>query len=283
MSYTPTLPHSHPYDPNTPPLPPPKPASHETSRRGSPLDAFPGRQLPFPLPDGQEGAIAAAGAGACGGYPSSNVAGGTQSYQQAQQGQGPVPDSNGRVPPPPGWDDEYWVPDTLKDKSIPDLSQVHQSSSLLSSLHSSPQTAHPATPSTQLPLISALETNVSLATNLAALERQLAHTRSATQSRLLALHGLERQWRAKQSDTDAALAPFSPKALYQRLVSAVAEQEQMCTALEESFLDHSTDGGKAGERETVEFVRRFREGRKVYYLRRERKERWDEGRVGGWR
>ncbi|KAH0534028.1 hypothetical protein GP486_008938, partial [Trichoglossum hirsutum] len=133
------------------------------------------------------------------------------------------------------------------------------------------------------PLQSALETNISLATTLVALENQLAHTRSATQSRLLALHGLERQWRAKQSDMDAALEPFSPKALYQRLVSAVAEQEQVCTALEESFLDHSADGGKAGERETAEFVRRFREGRKVYYLRRERKERWDEGRVGGWR
>jgi hypothetical protein len=33
----------------------------------------------------------------------------------------------------------------------------------------------------------------------------------------------------------------------------------------------------------TDFVRRLREGRKIAYLRAERKERWDEGRVGGWR
>ena len=37
------------------------------------------------------------------------------------------------------------------------------------------------------------------------------------------------------------------------------------------------------ERETLEWVRRYREAKKLYYLRQERKERWDEGRVGGWR
>jgi hypothetical protein len=55
----------------------------------------------------------------------------------------------------------------------------------------------------------------------------------------------------------------------------------ICRALEESFLEG--DGGVATEREAAEWVRRFREAKKVYYSRRERKERWDEGRVGGWR
>ena len=79
---------------------------------------------------------------------------------------------------------------------------------------------------------------------------------------------------------DDALAPFAPKALYQRLSAAVAEGEAVCVALEETFLE---EGGRAGEREVGEFVKRFREGRKGVWLRRERKERWDEGRVGGWR
>lgn len=42
-------------------------------------------------------------------------------------------------------------------------------------------------------------------------------------------------------------------------------------------------GGIASEREVSEFVRRVREARRVAYLRRERKERWDEGRIGGLR
>jgi len=80
---------------------------------------------------------------------------------------------------------------------------------------------------------------------------------------------------------DRALAPFSPSSLYQRLGQGVQEQEMICRALEESFLEG--DGGTATERETSEWVRRYREAKKVYYSRRERKERWDEGRVGGWR
>lgn len=82
---------------------------------------------------------------------------------------------------------------------------------------------------------------------------------------------------------DAALAPFAPASLYQQLAAGVNEQEQVCQALEESFLEGEGDGGMASEREVSEWVRRYRDARKLYYLRQERKERWDEGRVGGWR
>lgn len=63
------------------------------------------------------------------------------------------------------------------------------------------------------------------------------------------------------------------------------EQGNVCVALEESFLDGEGAGAGAGgdEREVLDWVRRYREAKKGYYLRRERKERWDEGRVGGWR
>lgn len=65
----------------------------------------------------------------------------------------------------------------------------------------------------------------------------------------------------------------------------------ICRALEESFLEGGGGGGWDGdrngevatEREVSEWVRRYREGKKAYYLRKERKDRWDEGRVGGWR
>ena len=39
----------------------------------------------------------------------------------------------------------------------------------------------------------------------------------------------------------------------------------------------------ASDREVGDFVRWVKEARKVAFLRRERKSRWDEGRVGGWR
>jgi hypothetical protein len=80
---------------------------------------------------------------------------------------------------------------------------------------------------------------------------------------------------------DRALSPFLPSSLYQRLGQGVQEQEMICRALEESFLDG--DGAVANEREVVDWVRRYRDAKKLYYSRSERKERWDEGRVGGWR
>jgi DNA-binding PadR family transcriptional regulator len=110
------------------------------------------------------------------------------------------------------------------------------------------------------------------------------------------MHALERQWRQKQTDMDTALARFSPAALYQLLAQSVQEQAAVCHALEESFLEDNNaavDHGRGdkttatatatGEREAADWIRRYREAKVQFYLRQERKERWDEGRVGGWR
>lgn len=94
---------------------------------------------------------------------------------------------------------------------------------------------------------------------------------------------------------DVALQPWSPKAMYGRLVSGISEQEAIVRAVEESFLDEGGVGGgggggvgdygqgMAGEREVGEWVKRIREGTAVLERRRESRARWDEGRVGGWR
>lgn len=162
-----------------------------------------------------------------------------------------------------------------------DLADVLSNPKLLAALAHSKSTAHPSVAASQQPLHAALAENVALASHLNEIEARLTHLRSSTQSQLLSTHALERQWRQKQSDMDRALAPFSPSSLYQRLSQGLQEQEMVCRALEESFLEG--DGGIATEREATEWVKRYRETKKVYYSRQERKERWDEGRVGGWR
>lgn len=153
------------------------------------------------------------------------------------------------------------------------------------------KTAHPSTSAPQEPLLAALAENIALAKHLNDLQSRLQALRSTTQTQLLSTNSLERQWRDKQSEMDRALAPFSPSSLYQRLSQGVQEQEMICRALEESFLegggsggwDGDRDGDVASEREVGDWVRRYRESKKLYYLRKERKDRWDEGRVGGWR
>lgn len=167
-----------------------------------------------------------------------------------------------------------------------DLAAMLSSPALLSALTHAQATIHPSLQASHAALQAALAENVELAQHLVELEARLAHQRSATQAQLLATHALERQWRAKQAEMDHALAPAAPASLYQRLGQAVLEQEGVCRALEESFLEGGGPGAGetlATEREVTDWAKRYREAKKLYYLRQERKDRWDEGRVGGWR
>ena len=155
-----------------------------------------------------------------------------------------------------------------------------QDRDLQAALLNDPSTTHPAIPASQEPLKPLIETNLALSDSLLQLEARLNRQREQSQSRLLALRALEQQHRSKLSETEDALQSFSPMALYQRLSASTQEQEQLVRGLEESWLD---EGGMASDREIAEFVRRVKENKRTGFLRAERKRRWDEGRVGGWR
>lgn len=194
--------------------------------------------------------------------------------------------------PDPG---NAWLPRILQDKSRQDLADILGDPSMLQALTVSPATIHPSLAQTQDALVTVLADNITLAQHLTELETRLTHQRASAQAQLLSAHALDRQWRSKQADMDNALAPFSPAALYARLTQALQEQEMLCAAMEESFLegegtqgitgngDDGSAGGLATERETLDWVRRYREAKRLYHLREERKERWNERRVGGWR
>ncbi|GAW20224.1 hypothetical protein ANO14919_097210 [Xylariales sp. No.14919] len=270
-----------------PPVPPPKPSSHDVSRLGTPAGNSPRPQPPIP-DNGYSGGLESMGF-PNGRIPTTDASGlipaptATPSGLTRQQ-QAPIPD--------PG---DAWLPRILEDKSKQDLAEILSNPSLLQALTVSPTTMHPSLAQTQDALLAALTENVALAQHLTELETRLAHQRASTQAQLLSAHALDRQWRSKQADMDTALAPFSPAALYTRLTQAMQEQEMLCAAMEESFLEgEGTQGvgnnggddagdGRATERETLDWVRRYRETRRLYYLRQERKERWNERRVGGWR
>ncbi|TGJ83108.1 hypothetical protein E0Z10_g5665 [Xylaria hypoxylon] len=267
-----------------PPVPPPKPSSHDVSRLGTPAGNSP--RPPPPVPDnGYSGGLESMGISngntdASGLIPApiATPSGLTRQHQE------PIPD--------PG---DAWLPRILEHKSKQDLAEILSNSSILQALTDSPTTMHPSLAQTQDTLLAALTENVALAQHLTELETRLSHQRASTQAQLLSAHALDRQWRSKQADMDTALAPFAPTALYTRLSQGLQEQEMLCVAMEESFLEgEGTQGvgnnggddardGLATERETLDWVRRYREARRLYYLRQERKERWNERRVGGWR
>lgn len=160
-----------------------------------------------------------------------------------------------------------------------DLQSVLSNPTLISAL----STLHPSYPASQNHLQSYIDANKALAQHVLELESHLASLRASTESLLLNHQSLEVSWRKKQTDMDAALAPWSPKALYQRLAAAVAEQEAIYQAVEESFLDGDHQLGHATDRDVTDWVRRIRTEASKLEARREARARWDEGRVGGWR
>ncbi|KAL5341772.1 hypothetical protein BJX70DRAFT_26001 [Aspergillus crustosus] len=239
---------------DTPPPPPPKPSSHEASRRGTP-------QVNSPPPATPQ----------------------LQQYRPDIANQHFPANTSNPTPPTfqiPPTVEEGWLPDGLKEKSTTDLQTILRTPSLISALSAT----HPSHSTHQTSLQTLLNYNKDLATHLLDLQSQLSTLRSSTESLLLQNQSLEVSWRKKQSEMDVALAPWSPKALYQRLSAGIAEQEAVCAAVEESFLEEEhLVHGRASEKEVAEWVRRVRgEGAKLAG-RREAKARWDEGRVGGWR
>ena len=234
---------------STPPVPPPKPSGSDTPTRGPPLP---------PPPPGQ------------------------QHHEVSELDGSPSQSAYAQGPPQPSIPiiENHWLPEILKDKSTSDLHQLLQDRDLQSALLNDPSTTHPAIPASHAPLQPLIESNLALADSLLQVEARLNRQREQSQSRLLSLRALEQQHRTKLSETEDALQTFSPMALYQRLSASVQEQEQLVRGLEESWLD---EGGMASDREIGEFVRRVKENKKTAFLRAERKRRWDEGRVGGWR
>ncbi|KAL6858598.1 hypothetical protein J3F83DRAFT_351381 [Trichoderma novae-zelandiae] len=263
------------YHAPTPPILPPKPSSQEPSRIGTPASGAP-PPAPSSLSEaGQQyrasvlsSVAAAAGAGAGATPPLPPPPHTPSSITRAAE----IPD--------PG---DQWLPQVVQDKSKQDIADILSSPALLNALTNAPQAIHPSLLASHASLSAALAANADLATRLLDAETRLSRQRSATQGQLLSAHALERQWRQRQTDMDTALARFSPAALYQLLAQSVQEQALVCQAMEESFLDVDADAGATGEREAADWIRRYREAKVQFYLRQERKERWDEGRVGGWR
>lgn len=97
------------------------------------------------------------------------------------------------------------------------------------------------------------------------------------------MRALEQTWRKKEKELEARLEKFGPREMRARLVASIQEQEAICKAVEEGWIDDPGGEGVASEREVVEWLKRVKEGRKLLALRVERRRRWDEGRVGGWR
>lgn len=177
--------------------------------------------------------------------------------------------------------------ESVKKQTTADLAKLLSEPEVLNSLAH----LHPAYTASLQPLQNQLSMNASMAGQVSSLEAQVKNLREQTGQLMLQHTSLQTQWRRKQTEMDAALAPWGPRAMYQRLIAGISEQESVLSAMQESFLEgggssheyNTSAGAKASEKEVTDWVKRIREGTTVLEKRREMRARWDEGRVGGWR
>ncbi|KAK9387610.1 hypothetical protein V1515DRAFT_601193 [Lipomyces mesembrius] len=173
-----------------------------------------------------------------------------------------------------------FIPPVLQSKNRQELAALIQDEETLTALF---QTTHPAS-TQQMEKISALSTQVKETTvRILDKEMTIADARARTESELKDAQDMDAKWRQVEKRMYDALAPYSSARLRAKLGSATEEAEHVSEALAGSFLDiggtargHASAGVDVGQ-----FVREYRRVRRIYHLRKERLDRWNEERVGG--
>lgn len=173
-----------------------------------------------------------------------------------------------------------WIPTVLKSKNKQDLEHLLQNPTLLTGVLHHPSHAPDVLSASNTQLRTHLQATSQLAQQAARTAGQVQQMRDQVQAHLLRARAAEQAWRRKEKEMEDALEAFGPRALHRRLAGAVREGEEGLGVVVESWLAMD---GVVSEREVQEWVKGVREGRKVVELRKERRGRWDEGRVGGWR
>ncbi|KAK5946413.1 hypothetical protein PMZ80_000556 [Knufia obscura] len=272
-----------------PPPPPPKPYAQDPSRTATPIASPPpqqqnrhSQQPPLPPHPSQAQSPPPQPQPQYQAHPSQQ-----QQYHPQPQ---PQPHSHAQQPTNPTLPQTFDLPDSITKHTTPDLSSLLSNPETLTALAQQ----HPSYAASLQPLQTQISSNIALSQQVSSLETQVRQLREQTTQLMLQHTSLQTQWRRKQSEMDEALAPWGPRAMYQRLVAGISEQEALLRAVHESFLEGGGDqdyyggggagaSGKASEKEITDWVRRIREGTTVLEKRREMRARWDEGRVGGWR
>ncbi|EGX90217.1 hypothetical protein CCM_06636 [Cordyceps militaris CM01] len=257
----------HPDQGATPPAPPPKPDSHEASRMATPSTSG---SVPPPPPPQQ--------------YPGYA---GYAAHEPSQLQQTQTADADGAVPPQldvpqpmpdPG---EGWLPETLQDKS-PLWTRLTNSRPGRAARQPQPAASAHARAGRRAPLADRLPRGAVLG----AVVQRRARDESERAGRAPGGRAVgDAGAAAVDARAGAAVAPaavgYGPRAgavLAGRAVPGARARGPGAGA----------DSGSGGaelltEREVAEWVKGYREAKVLYYQRQERKERWDEGRVGGWR
>ncbi|KAK9370646.1 hypothetical protein V1509DRAFT_616395 [Lipomyces kononenkoae] len=202
------------------------------------------------------------------------------SVPQVQHGAPPSPNPSPTQSPRPtsfSSQSQLFIPPVLQSKNRQELAALAQDDETLTALF---RATHPV--STQhVENVSALSEQVKEATSrIIEQEKTIAEARARAEFELKEAQELDLRWREVEKRMYDALAPYSSARLRAKLDSATVEAENVSEALAGSFLDIGGAARTQGVVDVGQFVREYRRVRRIYHLRKERLDRWNEERVG---
>lgn len=123
--------------------------------------------------------------------------------------------------------------------------------------------------------------NESIAKHNLSLQEELYNLRTETQEAFDEAKALEKRWKELEKEQKEVYQRFSPQFLLMRLRHATSAQDELSEARASAFVQGSSDdtGASLSGKDIDDFVREFKELRKVYHKRVMWGERWASGQV----
>ncbi|KIJ64531.1 hypothetical protein HYDPIDRAFT_111862 [Hydnomerulius pinastri MD-312] len=121
--------------------------------------------------------------------------------------------------------------------------------------------------------------NEAIARTNVSLQGRLYQLRSETQDAFDEAKSLEARWKEVEREQREVYQRFTPQFLLLRLRHATADQDNASEALASSFVQASSSSGLNDASDVDDFVREFRELRKIYHKRVMWGDRWAAGQV----
>ncbi|KIK57247.1 hypothetical protein GYMLUDRAFT_46503 [Collybiopsis luxurians FD-317 M1] len=129
--------------------------------------------------------------------------------------------------------------------------------------------------------------NSSIANNNMALQDKLYQLRSETQDAFNEAKALEARWKEVEKEQRDVYQRFTPQFLLMRLRHSVSAQDDASERLATAFIQHQSLGSSESHSGTStpsgkdmdDFIKEFKEARKIYHKRVMWSDRWSKGQV----
>jgi hypothetical protein len=107
---------------------------------------------------------------------------------------------------------------------------------------------------------------------------ELQAKKQQTQSRLDQIQQLTKEWEDQQKQMHEALQRFRAENIHSLLQRSVLESQKLSDSIQLTFVSHVE---QHDEQSIQAFIKTYKQERKLYYLRHEKLQRYQESRIGG--